>query len=167
MSGRPTVYVETTIPSYLTSRASRDLIIAAHQRLTHDWWRFASQRYELYMSQIVVDEISRGAPEMATSRIESMRNIQVLPFTGNAVSLAADYARLIQLPARAINDAFHLAYATLFEMDYLVTWNMQHMANSLTMRRLTAYNIEHRLHVPLLVTPEYLLDIEEPEDGTK
>jgi len=158
---KPTVYVETTIPSYLTAWPSKHPLIASYQQMTKDWWQNAMNRYDLFASQTVIDEVSQGDPSAAGIRLASLQNVTVLPTDPQVLVLAARYIEVLQLPPKALNDAVHLGYAVVFEMDYLATWNMRHLANSLTMRRITEYNVSEALHIPLLVTPEYLLQLTE------
>ena len=74
----PTVYLETTIPSYLAAPPSRDLIIAAHQQITHEWWRTARHRFDLYVSESVMDEIRAGDPATAAFRLQIVKGLPVL-----------------------------------------------------------------------------------------
>src|SRR5688572_4770467 len=118
---KPTVYVETTIPSYLTAWRRSDMLLATHQKMTHEWWQLAPQKYDLFISQTVLDEASRGDPTAVTERLNSLRNLIVLSNDPEVVSLAAQYERVLQLPPKALNDSVHLSYAVVFELDYLVT----------------------------------------------
>lgn len=161
---KPSVYVETTIPSYLAAWPSRDLLLATQQQLTQEWWRAASETYELVVSQSVIEEASRGDTSAAAQRIELLKMLQVLPDDPAVPPLATEYVSVLTLPDKARADAIHLATAVVFELDYLVTWNMRHLANSLTMRRLTEYNSQHALWIPLIVTPQYLLESQQQEE---
>ena len=69
---KPTVYIETSVISYLTSRPSRDLIIAAHQQITQDWWNNFLKYYDTFISSVVIDEISRGDKKAAKLRLASV-----------------------------------------------------------------------------------------------
>ena len=164
---QPLVYVETTVPSYLTAWPSRDLLRASHQQITNEWWRDASGRYRLVISEAVVEECARGDPEAARSRLDAIRSIPVIARSPEAISLAAEYVRLLSLPPKALTDAMHVAYASVARVDYLATWNMRHLASSLTMRRLTTFNVDRGLHVPLIVTPEYLNLLDRPDEPSE
>jgi hypothetical protein len=63
------LYLETTIPSYLTSRLSRDLIVAGHQQVTREWWERRRDAFQLCLSQLVIDEVSAGDPAAARERL--------------------------------------------------------------------------------------------------
>lgn len=153
----PSVYVETTVPSYLVSRPSRDLITAAHQQITHDWWDLARARFDLYISEAVLEEIRAGDPEFAAQRLEIMADLGVLTFSNDVETLIRVYARQLGLGGSAIADLPHFGYAVAYDMDYLVTWNCRHIANGQVIRRLAFVNDEIGRRTPVIVTPEELL----------
>lgn len=157
---KPTVYVETTIPSYLTARPSSNPKIADQQRMTHKWWSNSRASYALYISEIVRAEIMAGAPAAVNERLRAVAGLPDLALSETAKSLAADYLRLLQIPASAAPDAYHLALTVISEIEYLLTWNCKHLANPRVMRAMTAENTSRGLFVPLIVTPEQLLAME-------
>src|ERR1043165_3876562 len=129
---KPRLYIETSIVSYLTAYPSRDLVQAAHQQVTRDWWDTRAH-FELYVSQFVVDEASAGDPSAATKRLAALRDETVLDTTPDAEYLARELARVGDLPRKAIVDPFNIAVASVHGMDYLLSWNCRHIANA-TMR---------------------------------
>ena len=131
---RPRVYVETTIVSYLSAYPSRNLIRAAHQQVTRDWWA-ARERFELFVSEVVLRESRAGDPTAAADRLRALDGLPLLAVTDNAAALASDLVRLGGLPAKAAADALHVAVAAVHGIDYLLTWNCTHIAN-VTMRPL-------------------------------
>jgi hypothetical protein len=156
------LYVETTIPSYLTARSSPDLIHAARQQITQQWWPTARSRFDLVISEVVLMEIRRGDPDMARRREELLRGLTLLRVTQEVRSLAGFYEALLGLPAKARTDVLHIAVAVAYEVDYLVTWNCKHLANAIVQRRLQKLNAQRGLQTPILVTPEQL---RAPEEG--
>ena len=150
----PTVYLETTIPSYLAAGPSRDLVIAAHQQITHDWWQSALQRFDVYVSEAVLDEIRSGDPEAAARRLAIIERLPVLRLSEDVRSLVHEYDQRLGLVGRARADLPHFAFAVAYEVDYLVTWNCSHIANGEIIRRLMAANAELGRPTPLVVTPE-------------
>jgi hypothetical protein len=150
------VYLETTIPSYLVARPSRDLITAAHQQLTHEWWENAKNRFDFYISEAVLDEIRSGNTDYAVRRLEIVAGFEVLAFSEDVESLIRAYDRRLGLVGSAIADLPHFAYAVAYNMDYLVTWNCKHIANGQVIRRLTLVNGELGRMTPVIVTPEEL-----------
>jgi hypothetical protein len=151
-----TVYIETTIPSYLAAHPSSDVIIAKHQRLTHEWWNCERARYLIYSSIFVRKESSGGDPGAAARRLAFLGGIPELVTLPETKPLAEDIIKLLQLPAKAVVDASHLAVTILHRMDYLLTWNCAHLANPTLQRQLIEYCQYHGLHVPVICTPEFL-----------
>ena len=152
------VYLETTIPSYLAAKASRDLIIAAHQQITQDWWQTAHDRFELYVSEAVLDEVRGGDPEAVERRLQFIEGLPVLALNDDVRILTRHYGKTLGLSGRARADIPHLAYAVSYRMDYLVTWNCSHIANGEMIRRLLRANAELNRSTPLIVTPEEILE---------
>ena len=116
------VYLETTVPSYLTSRPSRDLIIAGRQALTREWWERRRDTFQLYISQLVVDEASAGDPIAARERLRVLRDLPLLDITPEVAELASSILASGRIPRKAATDAAHIAVAALHGMDFLVTW---------------------------------------------
>mgnify|MGYP001605873361 CR=1 FL=1 len=158
-----TLYIETTIPSYLVARPSRDIIVLAHQQLTKEWWDDYRHLYEMFISQIVLDEIKQGDPEMANKRIEILQGIPMLETSDEVESLAEKYFNSLQFPAKALRDAFHLAYTVVYEIDFLATWNCTHLANANLLLRLYKLNREWGYETSIICTPEELMEY--PKEG--
>ncbi|MBI4605965.1 MAG: type II toxin-antitoxin system VapC family toxin [Planctomycetes bacterium] len=133
------------------------MIVAAHQRISHRWWRSASRRFQLHVSALVIQEISDGDPEVVKKRLAYVEKLLALVTTDEAIALAATYTRRIPLPKRAEADALHIALAVAHGMDFLVTWNCAHIANGQVVRRLQQINLEIGKPTPVIVTPEELL----------
>lgn len=156
------VYMETTVPSYLAAKASRDLIIAAHQKITQDWWQTAHKRFDLYVSEAVLAELREGNPEAVSRRLEAVDNLPVLTINEDIRMLTSHYLKNLGLSGKAQADIPHFAFAVSYEMDYLVTWNCSHIANGQMIKRLAAVNAVIKRPTPIIITPEEL--IESPED---
>jgi predicted nucleic acid-binding protein len=152
------VYVETTVPGYLTAWPSRDVILLGHQQTTKLFWDAAPARYDLVISEAVLEEIAAGDAGAAAERIRTLAALPVLQRQPQVDELALYYRQLLQLPDRAAADALHLAFAVVYEVDYLVTWNMKHLANGAVQRAISIANDDRGIHVPLIVTPEALLE---------
>lgn len=120
---KPTVYIETSIISYLTARRSRDIVTLANQQLTQDWWNNHQGSYALYISQYVLDEAGAGDPLAAQKRLEALHGLPLLTITAEAGALAQAFVHPGPLPSRAGVDALHMAIATNSGLDYLLTWN--------------------------------------------
>ena len=154
----PTVYLETTIIGYLASRPSRDLVTAANQQLTHEWWDERRQRYDLFVSEAVIAESSAGDPQAAQERLDLLADIPVLSGTEQAENLADELIRRIPLPDRAEVDALHIAVAAANGMDYLLTWNCTHIANAAFKHQIEAICRSAGLDPPTICTPQQLME---------
>jgi hypothetical protein len=117
---RSKVYLETSVISYLTAWPSRDLVKAAHQQITQEWWRTRT-RFDLYASQVVLSEASSGDPEAARLRLESLSGVPILTASPEASALAQQLVALGSLPAKAAVDAVHIAVAVVNGIDYLLS----------------------------------------------
>src|SRR5713101_2086129 len=117
------VYLETTIPSYLTGWLSRDLVTAAHQQITSEWWETRRQDFELFISQFVLDEAALGDPDASRRRLEMLTDIPLLDAGEEVLALANELMNRVPLPTNAVADSVHIAIATVNGMDYLLTWN--------------------------------------------
>ena len=155
------VYLETTIPSYITSDLSNDIIILGHQKLTIDWWKNTRSYFDLFTSEIVLDEISKGDKEQAAKRFELIKNINVLDFNKEVEELGIKYFKYFNLPQKALFDAYHIAIAVFYQMDFLLTWNCKHLANANVRLRLLEFNQKAGHKSPDLCTPEELLPEED------
>jgi hypothetical protein len=151
------VYVESTIPSYLVARPARDLLQAARQQLTRDWWDLQRIKHELYTSQITLDEIGAGETEMARQRLGIMTGVAVLDLTPKAEAVAETILQSGMLPPNADSDAAHIALATIHGMDILLTWNCRHIANAVIEVQLRRLLQQKGHDLPTIATPEELL----------
>lgn len=150
-----TVYIETSIIGYLTARSASDVVFQARQLLTRQWWDDRRKSYDLLISQLVVDEVSAGDEAAAQERLELVNGIPLLDAFQSAVGTLSDL--LIDrhlLPPKAKTDAQHVAVATVFGVDYLLTWNCRHIANAERLPRIYSTLREEGYEPPLVVTPE-------------
>jgi hypothetical protein len=154
---RPTLYVETTIISYLAARPSRDLITAAHQQQTHIWWQHRRPAFEVYSSQLVLDEAAAGDPEAAGRRMALLADLPFLDVTPEVVRLATHLIGAVPFPPRAGADAVHIAVATCHGMEYLLTWNCIHIANAELRPRVERACRQLGYNPPILCTPDELM----------
>lgn len=151
------VYIETTIPSYLTARPSRDVITMGHQQITLEWWERDRELFDLYISQFVLDECSSGDPAMAKARLELLGGVALLEISDGAIELSKRLVDRGPLPEKAKTDALHIAIAASNAMDYLLTWNMKHIANAFMKRAIDQKCREVGFEPPVICTPEELL----------
>lgn len=152
------VYLETTIFSYLAARRSRDLIVAAKQETTWEWWEQRRGQFELFVSQLVVDEAADGDPEAATRRLALLAGIPLLRATPDVTELAEALVHEGALPESAAKDAAHVAISAVHEIDCLLTWNCRHLANLNAMRAIAGVLAIHGYEPPTICTPYELLE---------
>ena len=156
-----TVYVETTIVSYLTARRSRDFIVRAHQELTRKWWHSRRDRYRLVISARVIDEAQCGNRAEAKKRLRLLSRLEVLAANPDLEALAENVRSELHFPEKAAVDAFHLACGIHYDVDYLLTWNCSHLANAHTLRHLADLCRREGLWLPIVCTPQEMLPGEE------
>lgn len=153
----PKLYLETTIPSYLTARRSRDLRLAADQEATQEWWEFQRNEYDLYVSAAVLTEAGEGDPVFAAKRLAVLDGIPELRVSGEVVALAAWFLSEQIIPAVAEVDAAHLAFSAVHGLDFLLTWNCKHIHNLKLERRIEAACRSLGFTCPIICTPAELL----------
>ena len=156
-----TLYLETSVISYYTARPSRDIIVAAHQQITWEWWENAISQFTVFISQLVLDEIGRGDPDAIQRRLEVVRSFDLLQITRRVRDLSKLYIKKFAIPPKWEADAIHLAIASVHGVDYLVTWNCTHIANARIMRELPAINETEGVPIPTICTPEEISEGEE------
>lgn len=155
---KPKIYLETSVVSYLTSRPSRDLIVAANQQITQEWWQVRRIGFELYVSQLVIQEAGAGDPNAAQQRLAIIAEMPLLELDEEALFFAE---RLVQdgpLPQQAVEDALHIAVATLNGIDYLLTWNFKHLANATIRYKIEQICRQLGYEPPIICTPQELME---------
>lgn len=158
---RPKVYIETSVISYLTSKPSRDVVVAAKQQLTREWWSPGRGDVDVYISDLVVAEVRRGDPDAAQARVAAAGDLPVLEATEAARSIAHELVGRGAVPENAAADALHIGIATAEGMDFLVTWNFAHLANAHMRTRIAAVTNELGYRCPVICTPE---ELQEPDE---
>jgi hypothetical protein len=151
------VYIETSVVSYYASRPSRDLVIAARQETTRELWPVLVNRFDRYISILVLMEINKGDLSTVNQRKKAISDIPVLDVTLQSESLAKAIVSEGLIPEQFGEDSLHIALAVVNGMDYLVTWNFRHLNNALTKIHITRF-IEKQGYVsPVLCSPDELL----------
>lgn len=151
------IYIETTIPSYLAAWPSRDLLQAARQQLTHQWWNNERKKYDLCISQTVLDESAAGDADAARRRLPVLQGLSLLDLTEAVNDVAKSIMDSGLVPKRATRDAVHIAVSSVHSIDILLTWNCRHIANAAIMKELGEIVARCGYELPILCTPEELL----------
>ncbi len=154
-----TVYVETSIVSYLTARPSSNLIAAAWQKATVDWWDRRRGKFSLYVSDIVLMEAGRGDSTAAERRLAALADIPVLEINDAAVGLSKALMAQGAVPENALDDALHIAVSAVHGVDYLLTWNCRHIDNAETKPVIRSVCAAQQHTCPEICTPQELMGV--------
>ncbi|MGB7445274.1 MAG: type II toxin-antitoxin system VapC family toxin [Coleofasciculaceae cyanobacterium] len=152
-----TVYIETSIIGYLTARPSNNLILMANLEATREWWETRRDQFTLYISQVVLDEVGRGDSEISSKRLEILRDFPLLEINEAVQNLATQFLAKSNLPSKAADDALHIAAATVYSLDYLLTWNCKHIANAQIQKKLAQISFDSGYELPTICTPYELM----------
>ena len=152
------VYLDTSVPNAYFDRRWRE-----RQRVTREWWARVRPSYRVVISRFVVDEVLEAPRARRVAMLRLLEGIDVLAVDDRAGGLARGYLEAGILPAGSYTDALHIAVATTNGADYLVTWNIRHMASASRRQRVREYNEACGHACPDLVTPEELLGTEDSE----
>jgi hypothetical protein len=152
---KPRVYLETSIVSYLVALPSRDIVQAAHQQITREWWE-RRDRFELFVARPVLTEAAAGDADAAARRLAALDGIPILAVSAEASGFAGRLLSKGIVPAKASIDAIHIGVAVMNGMDYLLTWNCTHIANATVRGKIEDACREEGLRPPIICTPEEL-----------
>ena len=156
---KPKVYVETTLISYLAARPSRDLIVAGHQQITHEWWQISRHNFAVVSSQLVAGEAGAGDPEAADARLAFLAGLTLLEITEEALTLAQRLLQAKAIPQDFPEDALHVAVAVVNGIEYLLTWNYKHLANAGMRSKIETTCRELGYEAVIICTPEELMEV--------
>lgn len=154
---KPKVYIETSIPSYLTARPSNDIRSMANQNATLEWWENYRFGFDLFISEFVIAEAGLGNPEAAQRRLSAIADLPELSVVEEAKELAKALISDGGLPKNAEIDAYHISVAAVNGMEYLLTWNCTHIANAVLRPKIEAICREYGFEPPIICTPQELI----------
>ncbi|HRX07506.1 MAG TPA: type II toxin-antitoxin system VapC family toxin [Kiritimatiellia bacterium] len=157
MADKPTIYLETTIPSFLTARPSGDLIAAGEQETTRKWWETRRGDFNLFVSDLVLAEAARGDASAAQRRLETLKDLPLLAADDEVDALTQAILKSGVIPAKAATDAAHVAIAARHGMDVLMTWNCKHIANAELLFRMAEVVARAGYRLPVICTPRELM----------
>jgi hypothetical protein len=159
---KPTVYIETSIVSYLAAWPSKDPLRQAHQIATKRWWTTRADAFSLCTSQIVIEEARAGDADAASERLTVLRGLALIELGPDVLDLADRLIAGHALPEKARVDAAHVAAAASNGVEYLMTWNCKHLANAVLRDKIEEVCTVQGFRAPLICTPLELL--EEPDE---
>lgn len=149
---KPTISLDANVVSILHYRGS-DTTCLAQQAVTQEWWDNERSYFKVFGSVFVEDELANGEYQWQLAALAEAKRLQYLQPSGFVRQCAAEYLRARIVPHSKPVDALHLAIASVHELDYLLTWNQAHLANSEVLARLKALNLQLGLRTPWIVTP--------------
>ncbi len=150
------IYIETTIPSfYYEGRLSSEM--QSRKNWTRDWWNNYSTDYDLYSSEAVFEELENGNHPNKNNKLELLNKVKLLPFELDIANIVEVYINEKVMPKDATGDALHLAIASFYKCDFLLTWNCKHIANANKFEHIRIVNTKLGLFTPVLITPLELL----------
>jgi hypothetical protein len=156
---KPKVYIETTIISYLAAHPSRDLIVAGHQQITHEWWQNTRHNFATVSSQLVASEAGAGDPSAAAARLAFLAELTLLEINEEALTLAQSLLQNKAIPQDFPEDALHVAIAVVNGVEYLLTWNYKHLANAGMRSKIEMTCRELGYEAAIICTPEELMEV--------
>jgi predicted nucleic acid-binding protein len=157
---KPTVYVDTTIPSYYVDERPA---LQLHIERTRQWWDTEREQYDVYISDFVALELEEGEYPHQAEALQLVRTVPRLAPDPRVEAIADAYLAHRLMPGRDVRDALHLAFASHYKLDFLLTWNCQHLANARKQHHIRAVNTMLGLGTPLIVTPLELVPAETEE----
>lgn len=152
-----TVYIETTIVGHIAGRLRADPFVAARQQVTRDWWRDVAPNFDVFVSQLVLEECSDGDSSAAAERLEVVKELDLLASSDEVDDLADALIANRVVPATEPRDAFHIAIAAVNGINYLLTWNYKHIANATLRSRIEQVCRDAGFEPPIICTPDELL----------
>ena len=152
------IYLESSVVSYLAARPSRDLVVAGNQQATRDWSETRRGERELFVSEVVVAECAAGDPTAASERRVFLAGLPILTTTEEAEALADALLSAMALPQKAALDALHIGLAAVNGIDILLTWNCTHIASPFMLPQINAACVEFGVIPPTIRTPLQLIE---------
>ena len=154
---KPKIYIETSVVSYYANRPSRDLVTAARQQVTREWWEENAHHFDLYVSVLVLEEVGGGDTSAAEKRLEVLKGIPILGITNEAEILASALVAG-PIPKNYAEDALHIALAAVNGMDFLLTWNFHHINNAMMKRQIIKIVENRGYECPVICSPDELVE---------
>ena len=155
------VYLDSTIPSYYFDKRES---LTTFIEITRSWWSEMSDDYDLFISDAVLQELNEGNYPRKDEIIKFVSKIPLLPTVDNIELIVEFYIENYVMPKSLVGDAAHLAYASYYGIEYLLTWNCNHLANANKRRHIRIMNGRLGLSTPEIITPLELFKEEDKND---
>lgn len=158
------VYIETSIPSFYYETRD-DVFCIAMREWTRDWWKEEKSQFDCFISEIVINELQQGNYPCKQEKLDLIKGIKILDVHYDIENIVEEYIRHYIMPQKNIGDALHLAMCSFYKIDFLLTWNCQHLANANKKEHIRKINDQLNIFTPELVTPYELIE-EKDEENT-
>lgn len=156
---RPKIYFDTSVPS-----SFYDISAPEQTAITRLFWQEYLKYFSAYISEATLQEIKKTRDLIKSKDIlQLVRAFQILKINRAVQDLANRYLKAGIVPSLYPIDALHIACATIYKMDFLITWNISHLANPNRRKTLTEFNAKHSLFIPQLTTPAEIIQTYEKE----
>lgn len=156
---KPKVYIETSVISYLVADMSENVRISGHQLATKDFWELLPD-FDVFISDTVVEEASKGDEGKAQQRLRKISNFTVLEIDEKTQELAVQLVQGKAVPERCPEDALHIAVAAVNGVEFIVTWNFKHINNPFMMRKISDIVTSAGHPMPVICSPEEFMEAE-------
>ncbi len=153
------VYIETSVISYFVADMSENIRISGHQLATHDFWKLLPE-FEVFISDTVVEETSKGDEKKVQKRLRTIRDFPVLDIDEETQKLAIKLVREKAIPEKCPEDALHIAVAAINEIEFIITWNFKHINNPFMMRKISDVVTNAGYPMPITCSPEEFMEAE-------
>ena len=154
---KQTVYIETSIPSFFCETRN-DAQFVAMRQWTRDWWQQESHNYRCVTSDAVINELEAGEYPNKGEKLRLLAEIELLAINDSIEEIVEVYISHCLMPKNDLGDALHLAIASYHKIDFLLTWNCQHLANANKRAHIRRINERLKLFTPEMVTPYELTE---------
>ena len=155
---KPSVYIESTVVSYLVARPSSNPVLAARQKASRQLWENYADRFEFVTSHIVHNEIRQGNAGAARQRLEAVTLLRILETPPEVDTLAQKLLDSGAVPRNSLPDAQHIAIATVHNVEYLVSWNHRHIVNENKREHIEQICQEAGFQLTTICTPTQLME---------
>ncbi len=150
---KPTIYIESTIPSYLAARTPQLITSLTKQIVTKEWWEDQRHDFRLFVSSYVIEEVSSGNPGASRKRLDFLSGIEILAIDETVISLTNSLMNEGLFPSEYATDAAHVAIASRYGIEFLLTWNCRHLANPFQHAKISKVIEDRGYRMPLVCTP--------------
>lgn len=154
---KKTVYIETSVVSYLVADMSDNIRIGSHQLSTRDFWQQLPD-FDISISDTVIEEASKGDENKAQQRLLRIRDFRVLEIDEPTQALAIQIIKAGAIPTKFPEDALHIAVAAINDIDFIVTWNFKHINNPFMMRKISEVVTGKGYSMPVICSPEEFME---------